>query len=481
MAMNRQVRRRRLLAISITCGLLGVSLAAPAAVDQSKKKHAATTTHEQQLEARVNQLEQELAELKAMIQEQKQTTVQASQTAQAAQATAEATQTKVAALPPPAKSQFSTAPGVSVAFHGLLSATAFGENRRFGFGNGQNAEYPIAGKSGSLSGIDVRNTRFWFDMTGPQLGGGWSGGGHLEMDFFGGFNGTGPYARQQTTPRLRQAYIDLTNPENGSVVRIGQQWNLLTPLDNLPVSLAHIAFPLGFSTGILGWRYAGAVWMQDLNRGGDGPKWRLDVGAFDGNWSGPDNNTDFLSAGNADFRPQIEARLHVQGKGWLAYAVGHYATVDLRGTQGTAPTPIRDKLTSTAFELGGQWKPGPWTLKGQAYTGKALGQTFGALSQFGDIKEKGGFLQVSYNFTPVWSLNATAAVVKPNKDDVIRWLGYGSNGFVRNRQAALSLLYDATSFAFGLEVMHDKLDTNKGNGEETTDGNQINLSALYRF
>src|SRR3546814_1358570 len=102
------------------------------------------------------------------------------------------------------------------------------------------------------------------------------------MDFFGGFNGTGPYSQQQPTPRLRQAYMDLTNPESGTTVRIGQQWDLMFPIDNSPTSLAHIAFPLGFGSGYGGWRFPGVVVMQDLNHGSTGPQWRLDVGAFEG-------------------------------------------------------------------------------------------------------------------------------------------------------------------------------------------------------
>ena len=89
--------------------------------------------------------------------------------------------------------------------------------------------------------------------------------------------------------------------------------------------------------------------MQDLNHGTTGPQWRLDVGAFEGSWSGPGNNVNFLTAGNAGFRPQVEARLHVQDKTWLAYAAAHYSEVDLRGVGGDAPTPIQSKVKSTGF------------------------------------------------------------------------------------------------------------------------------------
>lgn len=288
MVLTRYGNRHTAIVLAIAAAL-ALPMGAHAA--QKTKVTANQSTREKQLESRVTQLEQELAELKSMIQEQKSATTQATQTAQTAQATAEAASVKVAAAKTAmeTKPTFTTAPGVSVAFHGFINATAFGQDKTFTYGNGQNAEIPAVpakANSGSLSGVDVRNTRFWLDFTGAKFNENWGGGGRIEMDFFGGFNGTGAYA-QQPIPRLRQAYMDLTNPNTGSTIRIGQQWDLMFPLDNVPTSLSHIAFPLGFGSGFVGWRYPGVVWMQDLNHGSDGPKWRLDVGAFEGNWSGP--------------------------------------------------------------------------------------------------------------------------------------------------------------------------------------------------
>jgi len=455
--------RRRPLALALAC-----ALALPLGA------HAQDNTREQQLEQRVSQLEQELVELKGMIQAQKAATP--------APAPAAPSTTVAAAPSESAKPVFSSAPGVSVALHGFISASAFGQNKSFTFGNGQNAEYPQPGSTGSLSGVDVRNTRFWLDFSGAKFAGDWNGGGRIEMDFFGGFNGTGAYSQQQPTPRLRQAYMDLTNPNTGSTVRIGQQWDLMFPVDNTPTSLAHIAFPLGFAAGYVGWRFPGIVWMQDLNHGSAGPKWRFDLGVFEGSWNGPGSNINYQTAGSAGFRPQVEARLRVQDKTWLAYAVAHYSRADLRGVDGSAPTPVQASITSTGYELGGQWKPGPWTFKGLVYTGNGLGQIFGAFAQFGDIRERGGFLQAGYNFTPEWSVNAFYGISKPDRDDVVAWLGNGATGLLRNRQAALSLQYATGAYELGVEWMYDKLDsTADGTNRITTSGNQLSLNALYHF
>jgi hypothetical protein len=474
---------------AIACGIaLALSLPMGAhAADQTKHKKA-PTPREKQLEQRVDQLEQELAELKGMIQQQRAETAQATQTATQAQQTAQTAQAQVqtvAAAPPApaAKPQFVTAPGVTVALHGWVNASAFTQSKNFNYGNGANAEYPVPGAKGSLSGVDIRNTRFWLDFTGAKFAGDWVGGGRIEMDFFGGFNGTGAYAQQQAIPRLRQAYMDLINPNSGTTVRIGQEWDLLFPLDMIPTSLSHIAFPLGFSTGVIGWRYPGAILMQDLNHGAEGTQWRLDLAAFEGSWSGPGNTTNFGTAGSAGFRPQLEARLHAQGENWLAFAVGHYSKMDLHGVGDTVPNPpIKTDITSTAFEIGANWKPGPWNLKALVYTGNALGQVFGAESQFGDIKETGGFVQAGYNFTKNWSVNAFYSMVNPSKDDVVRWIGQGATGSLKNRQAALSLQYAAGAYELGVEVLHDKLDsTTNGAVIRTTSGNQVSLNGLYKF
>ena len=463
----------KLLALSIACALV-LPLAAHAQTDTT----TSTSVREQKLEQRVDQLQQEVNELKGMIQAQ-----QAAPTQNVIAPTA-STQNVVAA-PLKAAPVFSTAPGVSVALHGFIDATAFSQDRSFTFANGQNAEYPVPGSSGSFSGVDVRNTRFWLDFSGAQFAGDWTGGGRIEMDFFGGYVGTSPYSQQQPTPRLRQAYMDLTNKDTGSTIRIGQQWDLMFPLDDLPASLAHIAFPLGFGTGMIGWRFPGVVWMQDLNRGSDGALWRLDLGAFEGSWSGPDgtvNNTNYLTAGNVGFRPQLEARLHVEDKDWLAFVAAHYSEVDLSGVGGTAPTPIQSQVKSVGYEVGGSWKPGPWVFKGLVYTGQGLGEIFGDLSQFGDIKDTGGYVQAGYNFTSHWSANAFYGMSKPNTDDVIRWLGNGSTGLLKSRQTALNLGYAAGAYELGVEWMYGRLEsTTNGDNRTTTGGNQLSVSALYHF
>jgi primosomal replication protein N len=470
-------------ALFIALAAVGLAATAPAFAQSSRDKEikalkALVEKQQQQL----NQQQQDLQQLhEALSQLQNQQTQQQTQIQQTQQAQAQV-QTTVAAAQKQAPT-FSSAPGVAVTLHGFIDATAFSQSKSFTFGNGQNAEYPIPGTRGTLSGVDVRNTRFWLDFSGAKVAGDWVGGGHLEMDFFGGNNGTGPYSQEQPLPRLRQAYMVLENPLTGSSFKIGQMWDLMFPLDDLPNSLSHIAFPLGYGTGIIGWRFPGIVFSQDLNHGSTGPQWRLDVGAFEGTWNGPGSPVNYLSAGNAGFRPQIEARLHVeQPKQWLLFAAAHWSQINLAGVGGTEATPVKRQFASEAFEVGGQWTPGQWVLRSVAYTGRGIGQLFGDLSQFGDIKDTGAYVMGGYKFTPNWSANVFYAFSKPNSNDVVRWFNHGATGLLKDRQVAANVQYSVGDYSFALEWIHAILNsTSNGVNRVTTSGNQVNVSAFYKF
>ena len=470
--------KRNRLFLALAMGL-GLAVAGPALAAPAHKR-----SEDQDLRALIDKQQQQLDQQQQALQilRDKLKQMEGEQVQQQAQIQAQAS----APPPPPPKPEkqvFSSGPGVSVSMHGWVDATFFHQDKSFIFGNGQNAEYPQpGGTAGSLSGGDVRNMRFWFDFAGPALANGWTGGGHLEMDFFGGFNGAGPFSQQQPIPRLRQAYLVLANPGNGSTVQIGQQFDLTIGLDNVPVSISHISFPLAYGVGLIGWRFPGVVWMQNLSHGTSGPQWRLDLGVFQGQWNGPGDNVNYLSAGNVGFKPQLEARLHVQDKDWLAYAVVQGSQESLSGVNGTAPTPIASKINSHAFVVGGSWHPGPWLFHGSIYSGKGIGQLFGSIAQFGNIKATGGWLQAGYSFTPHWSANALYAYSKSNANDVITWLGHGSSGYLNNRQTALSLLYNYGPYGLGVEWIHAALGyTTTGLDRKSISGNQMNFSAIYHF
>ncbi len=371
----------------------------------------------------------------------------------------------------------------TIKMNGFFSTSLFVQDQEFVFGNGQNAELPSTSNSNNLSGVDIRNSRVWWTISGATLSNGWTTGGRLEADFFGGFNGSSPFSSSQATPRLRQAVFTLTSPDGVNSFSIGQQWELMFPLYSVPKSLTHVAFPLGFGTGMIGWRYPGVVYHHKFTTAGnDGGDWRLDVGAFSGQWEGPGSNTNFDTAGNVDLRPQMEGRLYYNKGDLTAYGTLYFSNQDLTGVSGTAPTPITDSISSWGGTFGWAWHPQSWSLVGAVYAGKGIGQLFGSMFQFGDISTKGGYVQGGYKFTPNWSGYVSYAMDKPNADDVITWMGYGSSGRLKGQQTAADLIYSDGPFDIGFEFMHASLEmTTNGTDRITNDGNQISVGAMYHF
>jgi len=363
----------------------------------------------------------------------------------------------------------------SLTLKGFLSATFFAQDADFAFGNGQNAQFPkeeFDNDNDWFTGGDVRNSRLTAAFSGTKLAT-WDVGALAEADFFGGYNGSGAFSQQQPHLRLRLGYIELKH--DGTTIRIGQSWSPL--FGEWPISTAHIAFPLGWgSAGNIGWRYPGVYLYQDL--GGSSVKTQLQAGIFEGSWNGPGPPTSWLSAGNVGFQPQVEARLNFTAENWKLYIVGHWDQKDLKGVNEIVPDPaIDDSITGSAFEIGGKITPGNWLIHGNLYWGQGIGQQFSAITQFGDIESFGGWLQVGYSFTDHWGLYGFYGYEDPDNDDVLAWIGEG--GRMENTLYNLHLRYIFGPYWFGLEWSHDQLKV--GAEENEVDGNQIALSALYKF
>ncbi len=96
--------------------------------------------------------------------------------------------------------------------------------------------------------------------------GGWTPSGVLEIDFFGSrpVDGLQPQGRVLNQPRLRLAYLQLEK-DNWKIVA-GQDKVIIAPLD--PVSLSHVAVPLGATAGNL-WGWLPQVRLDATHKFGD--------------------------------------------------------------------------------------------------------------------------------------------------------------------------------------------------------------------
>ncbi len=365
----------------------------------------------------------------------------------------------------------------TIKLKGFVSFTTFMQDQSFKFGNGQNAEWanpPEHTVNKWFSGFDVRNTRLTMVFNGhKKKDQKWNFGGVLEMDFFGGYVGTSLFAAQMPMPRLRLAYMDFVH--NNFRIRFGQAW---TPMfGNVPVSLSHIAFPLGYgSAGFVGWRFPGIYTYTGLNGKNSTVKIRMDIALFAGSWNGPGSNTNFLNAGNFG-SPQFEMRFNFTGKKWSVYVVGHADSKNL------APVNVDNnnmKLTGLATEIGAKFHSGGFLLQGNLYTGKNIGQQFGAITQVQDtaldLRSTGGWFQIAYVFNKKFGIYAFYGSEKVNHDDAVAVF---SSPRTKHNLYNFMLKYNLRKAAVGIEWLHSNL--TYGKTDQTLQGNQISLSALYKF
>lgn len=365
----------------------------------------------------------------------------------------------------------------TITFKGFVSATAFLQNQTFGFGNGQNAEWatgPQLTTNNWFYGMDIRNTRLTFGFNSKKEIKGWKFDGVIEADFFGGFNGNSLFSAQQLIPRLRLAYMDFVH--KNIRIRLGQAW---TPMfGNVPVSLSHIAFPLGYgNAGMVGWRFPGVYFYWGLN-GKDHPvKVQLDAALFTGAWNKPGNNVNFLTGGNLG-SPQMELKLNLMGKTWKIYAVVHYDKKNLAPVNVNAPDST---LNGTAFEIGAKYHPGGFLLQGNFFTGENIGQQFGEMTQFSpsthDISSTGGWAQIGYKFPSKYGLYAYYGTEKVNKDKALA-AGLSSP---RTSNNLLDFMVDKSvgSVTIGLEYLYSNL--TYGASDTSVHGSQFAFSVLYKF
>src|SRR5205823_9195659 len=180
----------------------------------------------------------------------------------------------------------------------------------YGVGQGQSAECAAAAQPATdrtFQGAEIRNTRINYTFAGPAVIGKWSPKAVLEADFFGAFGGTGgpPFGDEQPQLRGRFAYVDLTNGR--TTLRIGQFWSPM--FGEVPVSLTHLAFPLGYgATGMVGWRFPGVFLYHDL-RPGKPFTVQVQVAVMKGSGQAL-SATDLIGSGEASGKPQFEARFN---------------------------------------------------------------------------------------------------------------------------------------------------------------------------
>ena len=374
--------------------------------------------------------------------------------------------------------------GETLTISGFVSATLFNDRGLFSsFGQGQNAEIAAApaNQPGPNRGIfdgDVRNTRLNFTFNAPAVLGKWAPRATIEADFFGAFNGVPPYGDEQPQFRVRHAFVDLSNGR--TTLRIGQYW---APLFGetaafIPVSLAHIAFPVGLGASMIGWRFPGVFLFHDLTPSTNPLKLQLEVAALKG--SGPTaagNARDSLNnigIGEASGLPQVEARVNAARRfakvSWNGFVTYHIDWKDVNGTGVPG-----SNITNWGVETGQYIAISSFTLHGSFYYGKGLGSQFGMINQFQpQIRGWGAWAQAGYDFTSHWSVWADYGIDQP---DYARFNAETGGTLARqlSQTGSALLRFRAGRYAAGLEYFRNVTRWNTG----ITSADQYALSALY--
>jgi len=376
-------------------------------------------------------------------------------------------------------------------------------------------------------GGDVRQTRMTFTIRGPEVLSGATPTGVIEMDL-GGYNyqilalSTGMFQANATmnvpvtnpmtgmatltptsvplpfssvvneprfdeslVPRIRLAYVELNWGMSQNVLRVGQYHNLL--LGMIPGSASHIATPLGYGAGQLGWRSPGVTFIHrfklspesnldigvQINRN----SWRDELPTCGAGQVAPAANClpNAVSVGEASMLPQVEARIMAFGgmaamplpfylpTKWQVFLVGHWDMKDLSGVgNATLPAPamgqtIRDTMTTYVVSGGAKLQLGPVLVAANGWYGQNAGNVFGHIFQMQDlfrpdISGFGAWAQVGFGITKNLSLWGFFGIDKP--DEAKAKLAFPTNARLQNIQIAGQLAYTEGPIQIAAEFIY---------------------------
>lgn len=352
------------------------------------------------------------------------------------------------------------------ALHGFVSMSGFMQDASTGLNGGQRALYAQAepATDENALGFDVRQSRFNFSVKGPQVLGGATPSAVLEIDFMQGF-GDGAFGNVSLMNRMRLAYSEL-NWGNHRLA-FGQLNDLTFAM--APTSLSHIAFPLGYGTGNIGWRRPG---FWGFHTFAATPETKVEFAWEVGRSQWLDastvqagqtyNNPNDASLGEASTLPAVQARLTLtQGKMFNIWVAGHWNRVDLDGVGNDTGL---DDLDVVAGAAGAKLTAGPVTVAAAGWYGENTGPLLGNLVQFN---------------TPGWRANTSAATPQPPGTiappgpavDVAAWGAWGQAGFNLTKQLSLWALYG---------VQEPDEDDAKASRFARLKNETINVQAIYR-
>jgi hypothetical protein len=285
--------------------------------------------------------------------------------------------------------------------------------------------------------IDARRSRVGIDVKGPTVGlfGGITGGGKVEVDFFGTF-----VTANQPAVRLRHVYWEAKNDDVRFLV--GQTWDLISPL--LPST---VNFSVGWAAGNVGfrrtqfrieryfhvtddiiWTVEGAL-AQDVIQDFTGGSTAADIIREPVDWPIIQGRT-AVTFGNAAYG-DLPVTLGVSGH------IGETGFDFLDGFPANPALGPEDDARFQTWSMNADVKV-PVTdrlrFQGEFFTGANLSNILGGIVQGVcpclrvPIRATGGWAEVSYDLNPCLQTNVGFGIDDPNDADSL--IGRTYNRFI---------------------------------------------------
>ncbi len=300
--------------------------------------------------------------------------------------------------------------------------------------------------------FNPRDTRFGF-IASHHFDNDWLVKGRFEIDFYGDNNG------DNLIPRMRLAYIDLSN-NSGTSVRVGQDW---IPVATLNPST--IDFGILSAAGNLWWRVPQITVRQKIGN--------IEL-------TGSLMKHRRTSTENEDRMPWALARIALNGgilgAGNMLAIGGGYRHADYGHN-------TSKKIDRWLVAAEAKYGMGPFLVKGELWTGKGIGRNFlrydlDMAKDGSPASAWGGWADVTYKVTPRVSVTAGYGFDNPNNDDIGTLTTGDDRRFTKNEQYYLNAWYALSKpLKVGVEWIH--LETERH--QEINTGNRYTCSLMYVF
>lgn len=347
----------------------------------------------------------------------------------------------------------------------------------------------------------ARQSILGVQVSPKTLGSGWNASGLVEIDFFGSrpVDPTlQPQDRVFNQPRLRRAYLQLDKGDWRVVA--GQDKMVLAPLD--PISLSHVAVPLGATAGDL-WAWLPQVRVENRHKFGkatllvQGAVLRPSFGDprlnDQSGVNGSAVDSSFSGFGERGRQPFYQARV-----AWSHPLAGRTATFGVSGHYGREQVGADKGIDSSAEAVDVTLPIFKYLIfRGEGFTGANLVPFEGGIdqgvaftpaagllpAQFRKIRDAGGWTELISPVTPKDILYAGAGTDDPRDSDLMPGTTRSKNSFVWAsyfRKLAPDVTA-AVEWSFWDFRTRSFIGPELGPRLTTGRGNVINIALAYQF